>query len=124
MKAIIAGAAGILLCFGITACTPTVETTSSTAGTTSLAAEAGTLASNIYTAFCVGSNGNPPLTAAVATLTSGGTLNLNANQSALIEAIQADCAFGAPTTAYAAGLWTATLYATVERQFPQVRLKL
>ncbi len=109
-------------CASLAACSTTA--TVSTSAPSSLTAEARALATNIYNAICVGSPGNPPLTDAVDTLTASRTITLNSDQSALYAAIAKDCSYGAPTTVTGALLWTATLYAAVEKQFPQIRLSL
>jgi len=123
MKTILPAAAAALVCLCLDACS-TMDSTTSSAASSSVGAEAQTLATNIYTAICVGSGGNPPLTAAVDALTGSGAVSLNADQSALYGVIKTDCGYGAPTTAVAVLLWTATLYATIEKQFPQVVIKL
>jgi hypothetical protein len=127
MKTILAALVAAFSCLGLVACGSEGSTGSiavTTTSTISAASEAQALATNVYTTICVGSSGNPPLSAAVDTLTASGTVTLNATQSALYAAIQKDCSYGAPTTAAGILLWTVTLIATVEKQFPQIKIRL
>ena len=121
MKTITAALVAAFSCFGLVACAieGSANSTSTTAGTS-----AQSLATSVYATICAGSPGNPPLTASIDTLTASGAITLNATQSALYAAIQQDCSYGAPTTAAGVLLWTVTLVATIEKQFPQVKISL
>ena len=88
----------------------------------SITAPSGILAT--YNAICVGSPGNPPVTAAVDTLTASGTLALNKTQAAIYNTMKTNCSYGPPTTPEVIALWALTTFAQVQSAFPNVKIKL
>ena len=95
-----------------------------TAGTTPTSSAVADQAMSYYNAICVGSAGNPPITAAVDTLAAAGTIKLSSTQANLLAALKTDCSFGAPTNAYGQTLWTLAIIGQVQAQFPNVKIKL
>jgi hypothetical protein len=117
----------IFLLFGLGLVAAAMPGCSTPPGSTSPSAttpNSAAVAQNIYNQVCVGSAGNPPITAAIDTLVQSGSLTMNSKQAAFYATLKTDCSFGPPTTFYSATLWTLTFVAAIEAQFPQFKIKV
>jgi len=116
MKTYSLAATAALACAALAGC--------QTTGTAPASSGISDQAMSYYNTICVGSPGNPPITAAVDTLAATGTIKLNATQANLLAALKTDCSFGPPTNAYGQTLWTLAIIGQVQTQFPNIKIRL